>query len=85
MNSLLTPFNQYGTISPDDTANILLHRDAKPIALYVGTGGDVEAVNWSNQAIVFKNVPSGTILPITYQRINAARTTATDLLALFCF
>lgn len=84
MISLRTPFNQYGTVSPDDTANIPLHRDVMPIALYVGTAGDVQAVSWTGNTIIFKNVPAGTILPITYRRINAAGTTATDLVSLFC-
>jgi len=54
----------------------------KNVALYVGVGGDL-TVTMAESAtdVVFKNVPSGTFLPISVIHVKTA-TTATDILAL---
>ena len=54
-------------------------------ALYVGTGGDVHVIMKNIEAtpsniVVFKNVPSGSFLPVIVDAVDAA-TTATDLIA----
>lgn len=51
-------------------------------AIYVGVGGDVAAVV-NGVAVVYKNVPTGTTLPIRATRINNTNTTATNMVALF--
>jgi len=52
------------------------------VALYVGTGGNltVTMADGGND-VVFKNVPSGTFLPIAVTKVKDA-TTATDILAI---
>lgn len=48
--------------------------------LYVGVGGDIKAMPQGlNTFVTFKNVPSGTFLPI-YVRAVHTDTTATDML-----
>jgi len=51
-------------------------------ALYVGTGGDVVCLDSSSTVVTFKNVPSGSTLPVRTARVTAA-TTATDIVALY--
>ena len=52
------------------------------VALYVGTTGHltVTMADGGND-VIFKNVPSGTFLPIAVTKVKVA-TTATDILAL---
>lgn len=54
-----------------------------PKALYVGTGGDItlQGANGSSN-VVFKNVPSGAILPVRPLFIRSTGTTATDIVGL---
>ncbi len=53
-------------------------------ALYVGVGGDVSVqMAGTGTAIVFKNVPTGTTLPIRINRVNSTATTATNMVALY--
>lgn len=54
----------------------------KTRGLYVGVGGDVVAVIDGN-AITFKNVATGAILPVQCTRVNATSTTATNIVALY--
>tara|TARA_R100000353_G_C6404497_1_gene168574 strand:+ start:322 stop:561 length:240 start_codon:yes stop_codon:yes gene_type:complete len=52
------------------------------VALYVGTGGDLTiTMKDSATDVVFKNVPSGTFLPIAATKVKNA-TTAADILAI---
>ncbi len=54
------------------------------VALYVGTGGDVEVIMKNvavdGTAVVFKNVPDGSFLPAIVDYVKAA-TTAADIVA----
>ena len=50
--------------------------------IYVGVGGDVVAIV-NGSAVTFKNVQSGSILPIRATRVNATSTTATDMVGLY--
>lgn len=67
-------------ITPDDTNPLT----DIPKGLYVGTGGTItmRGVNGTADQ-VWKNVPSGTILPFRVQYVRATGTTAADLLALY--
>jgi hypothetical protein len=57
-----------------------------PKGIYVGTGGDVALVAAGapagGAATVFRNLPSGALLPVRVRRVAATGTTAADLLAL---
>jgi len=68
------------------TASDLTDFASYPRALFVGVGGDVSLVPVASAAdtgVVFKNVVSGTILPIQSRRVNSTGTTATDIVALY--
>ncbi|OAN64835.1 spike base protein, RCAP_Rcc01079 family [Sphingomonas sp. TDK1] len=74
------PASQAVTVVPSDTAALA----DIPKALFVGTGGTVTmrgAVG--NADTVWKNVPSGTILPFRARYVRATGTSAADILALY--
>lgn len=79
MTSDIIPALNFLAVTPSDTVNL----PAKARALYIGGGGDVTAINGDGNAILFKNVQTGTILPIFTTRVNASATTATFIVALF--
>lgn len=62
-------------------AAVVLDQDFSNTArgLYVGTGGNVSVNDAYGTAVIYKNVPDGTILPIQCSRVNSTGTTATDL------
>lgn len=63
----------------------------RPTGIFVGTGGDVEMVLPGpdingvgiNLNLVYKNVPSGTVLPVSPLQINAGFTTAADIILVY--
>jgi hypothetical protein len=71
------PAPQFKPITKSDTVDFRL-----PASVYVGTGGDVVAINADNEAVTFKNVPSGFILPILTKRINETGTAASDMVSM---
>lgn len=76
--------NQALAVQPDDQFNFLVSGDnRKSQAIYVGIGGDVNAVFPDGTAILLSNVPSGTWLPIKIQRVNNSLTTAQQMVAFF--
>ena len=76
------PAINFAAVTPHNSTDFAPAR-----ALYVGVGGDVAAVSrdltGAETAVVFKNVPSGTILPVRCRRVNSTGTTATDIVALY--
>ncbi|RYY47823.1 MAG: hypothetical protein EOP59_00360 [Sphingomonadales bacterium] len=55
-----------------------------PKALFVGTGGTLTMRGVNDGADrIWKNVPSGSVLPFRAQYVRATGTTAADLLALY--
>lgn len=75
---LSSPSRDFVVANKDDNADL----PQVSRAIYVGTGGDVNAVREDGTAVLFRNVPSGFILPIRCFRIKAAGTTASDLVVL---
>ena len=75
--------NEAVSINASDTFNSTTILNGA--ALYVGTGGDVAVVmqgiagSLSND-VIFKNVPSGTFLPIGVDYLVSTGTTATNIL-----
>lgn len=76
--------------NPNDTSSI---KQAIPVSvdsaveatrgLYIGTGGDVAVIPRDGGSVkTFKNVPDGTILPMSVIKV-ATGTTASDILALY--
>jgi len=55
-----------------------------PKALFIGTGGNITMRGVKGAADqLWKNVPSGSVLPFRAQYVRATGTTAADLLALY--
>lgn len=74
----VSPAFQFVAITPDDDHDLTVFARA----LFVGTGGNVEVYNAEGEAIVFKNVPDGTFLPVNTARVLARNTTASDIVAI---
>ncbi len=67
-------------VTPDDDNDLTQIK----AALFVGVGGDVSVdMSGTGDSIVFKNVPSGSFMPIQVDRVNSTSTTATNILALY--
>ena len=78
LNQLL--YDSAVAVSPNDGADVT---GAPYKALYVGVGGDVALdLNNSGEAIVFKNLASGQLLPVQITNVKASNTTATNMIAL---
>lgn len=74
------PAPNFAAVTPHASNNIT---PANPRALYVGVGGDVVIVGRDNTTeVTFKNVPSGTVLPVQALRVDDS-STATDIVALY--
>jgi hypothetical protein len=72
------PYNYMLPVVPSDTVDMERLCDA----IYVGVTGDIAVVQQNNIAVVFKGVPAGQRLEVQAKRVNAAGTTATNLVAL---
>ena len=48
--------------------------------LYVGTGGNVKVTMADANVVTFKNVPSGTFMPILITQVWSTGTTASDFI-----
>lgn len=78
-NAIDAPAGRYAAITPSDTVDLTFMARA----IYVGTGGNLVAVDDAGTAVTFTNVPDGAIIPIRVSRINATSTTATNMVALW--
>lgn len=66
-------------VTPSDSTNLT----SPSRALYVGTTGNVNVLSFDSASnVIFRNVPSGFILPISVLRVNATDTSATNIVAL---
>ena len=55
-----------------------------PRALYIGVGGDVVVTMAADGSdVTFKNVPTGTKLPVRVSMVKATGTTASSIVALY--
>jgi hypothetical protein len=81
------PAYQDVAVTPNDTedsAHSLLIGKTPPRALWIGVGGDVKVhLVGSSAAVVYKNVPSGSILPVRAQYVWSTGTTATNIVAMY--
>lgn len=51
-------------------------------ALYIGGAGNVQISDSGGGAVIFYNVPAGTILPVMCRRVWSTNTTATNIVGL---
>ena len=51
--------------------------------LYIGTGGDVKVDTISGDAVTFKNLADGSVLPVQVKRVYDTGTSAADIIALY--
>lgn len=65
-------------VTPSDSVDL----SAVAKALWVGSFGDVRLVTHDGATVTFENVPSGTVLPVSCNRVLATGTTATGIVAL---
>lgn len=72
------PASGFAAVTPNDTTPLA----TTSRALFIGTGGDLSVKGGSGTTVVFKNVASGTILPIQATYVLTA-STAADIVALF--
>jgi len=67
-------------VTPNNSADVT---GAPYKALYVGVGGDVVLdLNSTGETILFKNLASGQLLPVVFDRVDSTNTTATNMVAL---
>ncbi len=83
MNLLPNVYNSFFAVIPNSLQTFATTNHVKAWALYVGVGGDVSVVGSDGVTALFKNVPSGTLLPIHVVEVNSAGTTASSILALY--
>lgn len=70
-----------GAFTPTASDSTDLTQPAR--ALFIGTTGNVAvSVSRGGPSVLFKNLPSGSILPVQVFRVWSTGTTATDLVAL---
>ncbi|NDK54052.1 spike base protein, RCAP_Rcc01079 family [Rhizobium laguerreae] len=78
MDPSIAPASRAATVTPNDSAIVGAR------ALYIGTAGDVAiAPRRDMDAVIFKNVPAGTILPVHAAIVALTGTTASNIVALF--
>jgi len=77
-------------VTPNDFATLgnTIHHIA--VAIYVGTGGNLTILGGNTKTttpattpVTFKNVPSGTFLPVGATKIISSGTTASDIVVLY--
>ncbi|HEU4959883.1 MAG TPA: hypothetical protein VFT56_05700 [Sphingomonas sp.] len=79
-DSVSAPATRAAAVAPNDAAPLA----DIPKALFVGVGGDVVVQGAGGGAdALFRNVPSGAILPIRARFVRATGTTASGLVALY--
>lgn len=71
---------------PTDGASVTPH-DSNDLSvggiLFVGVGGDVRVNTQQGSDLTFKNVPSGTFLPVIVSRVYSTNTTASNILVCY--
>jgi hypothetical protein len=78
--ALTSPARKGFSVTPNDSADL----SVTCRALFVGSAGDVSVILADDSSsVVFKNVPAGTVMPISVKRVEATLTTATDILGLY--
>lgn len=80
----IEPTARFVAVTPNDSADLTLIGDyTHTTGLYIGGAGDLEVRNEAGNDIVIQNIPAGSLLPISTNRVLAGSTTATNIVALF--
>lgn len=74
---LLHP-DQAAAVTPHDTNALANHG-----IIFVGTGGHVNVITAGGNTVLFKNVPSGSFLPVLVSHVKSTSTTALDLVVTY--
>jgi hypothetical protein len=69
-------------VVPADADILIDGQSFQPCVLYVGTGGTLSVVTEAGDEVVFRNIASGTFLPVSIRRVMPD-TSAADILALW--
>jgi len=87
--SVLDRFQEYmtGKSDPSDDAFSISPSDSTylteiPRALYVGGAGDLAVITRAGNAVTFKSVPAGTIIPQRVKMVKSTNTTATFIVGM---
>lgn len=70
---------RFAAVTPHNSTNL----PAGVRGVYVGTGGNMVAVDLDDNAVTFSNIVGGTLLPLQVKRVNSTNTTASDIVALY--
>lgn len=69
----------FATVTPSDSTNLT----SPSRALYVGTGGSMNVLCYESPTnVIFQNLPSGFMLPVSVIRVNSTNTTASNIVSL---
>lgn len=80
VNSISAPASASVPIQPSDTDAL----GAIPRAIFVGSGGDITMRGKNDDGDrLWRNVPSGALIPFRAALVRASGTTAADMLALY--
>ena len=78
--ALTSPARNGFSIIPNDSIDL----SVTCRALFVGNTGDISVILADDSSsVIFKNISSGTIFPVSAKRVEATLTTATDLVGLY--
>lgn len=79
-DSVSDPARRSAALVPSDDHSL----ERIPKALFIGTGGDILLQCIDDDApVLFRNIPSGAILPVRAKKIHASGTSASNLVGLF--
>ena len=79
----IDPSFAWAAITKSDTISISYNgKPATTKGIYVGTTGNITAIDVNGNAVLFKNCVQGTVVPIQTVRVNSTGTSAADLVAL---
>ena len=78
--ALTSPARNGFSVVPDDGTDLPVNCRS----LFIGGSGDVSAILVGDSSpVIFKNIPPGSILPISVKRVEVTLTTATDIVGLY--
>lgn len=77
----IAPSDTYSAITPSDNSDDNFTNQT--IAIYVGSGGNIVAVNESGGTTTFVGAVTGSTIPIRCVRVNSTSTTASNLVGFF--